>query len=275
MLSVDEGRDFEKTFYGKKAPSAGLSPAGPSPDNLAPDDGGGEFEVGSKVSGRVGRPRVLDETKRREICALVTAGVSLKLAADYVGCSYVTVYRERQRDQDFREQLGRARAVRQLGPLQAMRQASQTHWRAAAWMLERTEPDRFGRRTRNAFGAKELRALKRDLLDIFDEAIDHPQLREEVTQRMQATINYAMRHAWDQRRTGKSLRQAMQLLPEPQPVGDLWDDLERSIEEVAHASGLSLSTDSFERSDVQDLSKLNPTEGRQDQETTEKTASAG
>jgi len=221
----------------------------------------------------VGRPRALDETKRREICALVTAGASLQRAAEYVGCSYVTVYRERQRNEAFRAQLGRAKAVRQLAPLQMMRQAAQTHWRAAAWMLERTEPDQFGRRTPHAFGAKELRTLARDLIDIFDKAIVHPQLREEVTERMQATINYAMRHAWDRRRTGESLRQAMQLLAEPKPTSDLWDDLERSINDLALASGLSSLTDNFARSENPNLSKSVPDDGMPNQETPKNPAS--
>ena len=156
-----------------------------------------------------GRPRALNETKRREICALVSAGAGIHRAAQYVGCSQSTINREAQRDEEFREQLRRAKATTQLAPLQAMRQAVQTNWRAAAWMLERSDPEQFGRRYRNAFGAKELRALARDLMAIFDTEIDNPIQRERVSERVQATINYAMRHAWDTQRSGNALRQAM------------------------------------------------------------------
>lgn len=218
---------------------------------------------------RVGQPRVLDEMKRREICALVSMGASMKTAAEYVGCSYVTVYRERQRDEKFRMRLARARATRQLAPLQMMRQAAKTHWRAAAWLLERSDPEQYGRRRPRAFGAQELRALKRDLLDIFDSAIDRPDLRAEVTQQMQATINYAMHHAWDRPRTGKPLRRAMQLLDqreEVRPTRDPWDELQRSLDEFDRDCGLSSTTGrswrspSFERSPDPDLSKLHPSD---------------
>ncbi len=158
---------------------------------------------------KTGRPRALNETKRREVCALVSAGAGIRRAAQYVGCSHSTICREAKRDHAFREQLRRAKATTQLAPLQAMRQAVQTNWRAAAWMLERSDPDQFGRKYRNALGAKELHALARDLMAIFDQEIENPLQRERVVERVQATINYAMRHAWDTQRSGDVLRKAM------------------------------------------------------------------
>ncbi len=170
-----------------------------------------------------GRPRALNETKRREICALVSAGAGIKRAAQYVGCSYSTICREASRDENFREQLRQAKATTQLAPLQAMRQAVQTNWRAAAWMLERSDPDQFGRQHRNTLGAKELRALARDLMAIFDDVVENPILREQVTHRVDATINYAMRHAWDKRRSGNTLRQAMDYFTQKETPCDPWD----------------------------------------------------
>ena len=227
------------------------------------------MSIVEQESPQVGRPRVLDETKRREICALVSAGASLESAAEYVGCSYVTIYRERQRNESFRTRLGRARATRQLAPLQMMRQAAQTHWRAAAWLLERLDPDHFGRRRPHAFGAKELRALKRDLLDIFGDAIDQPQSREEMSERLQATINYAMRHAWDRRRTGKSLRRAMRLFSVSQPPRDPWDDLLGKLaQDIGHCS----ETDSFAREADPNLAKSAPPGSGANQNTQENAA---
>ncbi|TWT38262.1 hypothetical protein KOR34_32310 [Posidoniimonas corsicana] len=85
------------------------------------------------------RPRVLDETKRREVCALLTAGMTLGSAAEYVGCSVKTIRRERDGDDDFDLQVRRAKMAARLGPLQAVRRAAETHWRAAAWLVERQE----------------------------------------------------------------------------------------------------------------------------------------
>jgi hypothetical protein len=56
---------------------------------------------------QVGRPRALDEVKRREVCALVAAGCGLEWASRYVGCSARTVRREALRNEDFHEQLRR------------------------------------------------------------------------------------------------------------------------------------------------------------------------
>ncbi|MDZ4658827.1 MAG: hypothetical protein SH868_14725 [Bythopirellula sp.] len=93
----------------------------------------------------VGRPRVLDEGKRREIVALVATGYGLPGAAKYVGCTVKTIRREASRDQEFSQQLREAEMKAKMKPLRAIRYKAHTHWRAAAWLLERTEPERFGK----------------------------------------------------------------------------------------------------------------------------------
>lgn len=92
-----------------------------------------------------GRPRALDDAKRREVCALVSAGCGLELAARHVGCNSSTVRREARRNPDFRKQLRLARRECELAPLQAMHKACKRHWRAAAWLLERTRAERFAK----------------------------------------------------------------------------------------------------------------------------------
>ena len=203
-----------------------------------------------------GRPRALDETKRREICALVTAGVGIHRAAQYVGCAHSTICREAQRDESFRQQLRRAKATRLLSPLQAMRQAAQTNWRAAAWMLERSDPEQFGRRQRNAFGAKELRMLADDLMRIFSKAISDPFLHEEVTEQVRATINYAMRHAWDTRRSGSPLNQAMKFFAKKNAAKEPWELFDRAGDDLARARpGRSTEKSSFAKVDEPNFAK--------------------
>lgn len=85
------------------------------------------------------RPKKLDDTKKREICALVTAGMRWRDVAAYVGCDEATIRRTRQSDVDFDQRVRRAEMGASLNPLEAMRRASALHWRAAAWMLERQE----------------------------------------------------------------------------------------------------------------------------------------
>ncbi len=93
-----------------------------------------------------GRERILDEGKLREVCALLSAGCSLQAAAHYVQCAPNTIRREAARNPDFGRRFREARLQAQLSPLQAMRTAAASHWRAAAWMLERGDPDHFARR---------------------------------------------------------------------------------------------------------------------------------
>lgn len=85
-----------------------------------------------------GRPRVLDETKRAEICALLAAGCTLRTAANYVGCSVSAISKLKDRDAAFREQVAKALAEREAFPLSKVREACGRSWRAAVWLLERT-----------------------------------------------------------------------------------------------------------------------------------------
>ncbi len=173
-----------------------------------------------------GRPRALDDAKRREICALVSAGAGIKTAARYAGCSRSTVYKEASENEEFRERLERAKSTACLTPLQALRQAYQEDWRAAAWMLERTDPNRFGRSYRRAVGRRELHALTRDLIAIVRDEVDHPVHRERAIARMRAALNYALHHAWDTHRSGKSLDRAMQYFENRNPDQEAWAEFD-------------------------------------------------
>lgn len=92
----------------------------------------------------VGRPRVLDEMKQREVCAIVATGAGMKTAAEYVGCSVLTIKRESQRNEGFAERLRQSELAAVYAPLQSLREQARHHWRAAAWLLERLYPERFG-----------------------------------------------------------------------------------------------------------------------------------
>ncbi len=106
-----------------------------------------------------GRPRVLCETKQREICLLVATGCTIEASARHVGCTPLTIRRETRRNPQFSEQLRRSRASAEITPIQTMRQAAASEWRAAAWLLERTQPDRYAKRPPNMFSQQDIVAL--------------------------------------------------------------------------------------------------------------------
>lgn len=53
--------------------------------------------------------------------------------------------RTAERDEKFARELDEAETLCRIRPLKKMYLAMESHWRAAAWMLERLHPDQFGR----------------------------------------------------------------------------------------------------------------------------------
>jgi len=127
--------------------------------------------------GNGGRPRALDKVKQREVCALVAAGFSLAGAGRYVDCSARTIRREAGRDAAFGEHLRKSQLTAQLEPLRALRGKACTHWRAAAWLLERVDPKQFARYDSKLLTPEEVgdlldnikRTLKVSLRDNYDQ----------------------------------------------------------------------------------------------------------
>lgn len=187
------------------------TPSSPVPSPQSPDP-----------SPKRGRPRILDETRRREICALVAGGCSLREAARYVHCGINTIRRELERNSEFSEALRHSQMYAQMSPLRAMQQAVATHWRAAAWMLERAYPDRFGRRDPAAFNARQARSLMSEILDVVSGEILDPLVRERIEKRLRATFEYTIRTACDSRRTSRELRQAMEFFERKEQLNDPW-----------------------------------------------------
>ena len=88
----------------------------------------------------LGRPRVLDETKQREILALISAGCGIETVARYVGCSPRTVYRETRRNKEFWDSFRKAELAASLNPLKTIQNAANTNWCAATWLLDAACP---------------------------------------------------------------------------------------------------------------------------------------
>jgi hypothetical protein len=122
-----------------------------------------------------GRPRVLSEEKLSEICALMHSGSTLRAAAQFVGVSESTVRREIGRNPLVGRKLERARVSRDLGPVHIVQEAAETDWRAAAWFLERTQPERFSKRPPNMVSEQELVNLLFRVQDAACDEFDDPE----------------------------------------------------------------------------------------------------
>jgi hypothetical protein len=141
----------------------------------------------------LGRPRILDDVKRGQIVALVTAGCGLAAAARFVSCSVDTIRREALRNEDFRRALRGGEVRAQLDPLQAMRLAAKSHWRAAAWLLERANPEQFGRRSAAKCQPDDLIKVVDAAIETAAEEIDDRELRDRVCRRLMLVATRATR----------------------------------------------------------------------------------
>ncbi len=150
----------------------------------------------SNSNSAAGRPRALDEVKRREICALITAGCCTIDAARYVGCAVSTIHREAKRNSQFSYDLKRAHLAAELTPLHALRHAARTHWRAAAWLLERTNPQRFAKQNAKAIKPEDLVHFTDAIVDIIVEEIPDGGMRQRVASRLAELSQHVQREIW-------------------------------------------------------------------------------
>ena len=90
-----------------------------------------------------GRPTKLNAELTRQICELLSEGISITAVCDALGLTESRFYDWQKQNEDFREQLTRARAT---GKIALVRQIlTDKDWRAKAWYLERCWPSEFGR----------------------------------------------------------------------------------------------------------------------------------
>ena len=124
---------------------------------------------------------MLDDKKRAKIVALVANGSSRRMAARYVGCAPSTITRTAMRDAEFAAQLATAEQNADIDALRSLRVAARKprFWRAAAWLLERRNPDEFASRPPRAFTINEVTYVVAQLVEIL-----HKDASEENYQRM-------------------------------------------------------------------------------------------
>jgi len=139
---------------------------------------------------KTGRPPVLDEYKRREILAIVSVGCSRRTAARYVGCSVSTIQNTAERDASFGLRLRRAEQSAEVGYMRNIQKAAakEQYWRAAAWALERINPDDFAPRRPDALRIDEAVRLLMELTEILVEEIPAARYRKAVLRRVETLI---------------------------------------------------------------------------------------
>lgn len=104
----------------------------------------------------MGRPSKLTDAIRDKIVEAILAGNYQDAAARYAGIDPATYYRWMQKGDgaddaygEFREAIENAKATAEVENVAIIKRAARDGtWQAAAWWLERTRPQKFGRKER-------------------------------------------------------------------------------------------------------------------------------
>ncbi len=137
-----------------------------------------------------GRRREFTYAKRRELLDHIGQGATVEEAAQ-IGISLRTVQREARHNEFFDHDLQLALHAAPVDPHKLVARAARTHWRAAAWLLERTDPDRFAKRPPNSCRPETLREMSDWLIETALEATS-PEQREAVFRRMRTVADKAL-----------------------------------------------------------------------------------
>jgi hypothetical protein len=135
-----------------------------------------------------GRPRILTDEKQEELLNHIGQGATVEQAAHSVGVSLRTVQREAKENRDFGDDLQHALGLAPTDLYPLMLTAARAHWRAAAWLLERTDPERFGKRPPNSCRPEQMMDLASTLIEAALEFVA-PAERESLGSRLQAAAD--------------------------------------------------------------------------------------
>jgi hypothetical protein len=191
-----------------------------------------------------GRPPALDQEKRRKIIALLAGGNSRRTAAGYVGCAPNTIVRTMLRDPDFAAAVNKAEQNTEIEALRRIRNAGRDHryWRAAAWLLERRNPQDFAHRPPRAYTDQQIADLfltvaspfvakmpaddVHEALDRLNEIIRLSRIRPEEADKPYSPPKRPI--AWDYQKTNRPERGSFGSDPS-NDLSDLDDDLSSQI----------------------------------------------
>ena len=152
------------------------------------------------------RRRLMDTAKKVKFAQLVRESHSLEEAAEWVDVSIRTVQRERRRDEDFDHEVRLAQQA-SPDPLRLMENAARTHWRAAAWLLERTRPEEYAREPANTARDFQVEAALGMLLEAAL-AATAPEQRAAFYQQVEPVCGQALQYCFPQLGPGGNLKKS-------------------------------------------------------------------
>ena len=130
--------------------------------------------------------RQLTQQQKNEILAILSAGCSRAAATRSVRCTPNRLKREILENPTFAEQVAKAEEGIELFYLSRIRSAAQKeqHWRAAAWVLERRLPNRYGVKKPESLTAEHVQKFMAACLQILAEEMPDKEQREKILNRL-------------------------------------------------------------------------------------------
>lgn len=104
--------------------------------------------------GKNGRPYAITKEKEEILINLLSDGMSQAKACQCVGISEETIIQHKKRFPEFTERLEKSMLETHKLAHKSVRVGMLKDWRAGAWWLERTEPERFKERKNIDYGDK-------------------------------------------------------------------------------------------------------------------------
>ncbi|MGD9126619.1 MAG: hypothetical protein PVH19_04500 [Planctomycetia bacterium] len=116
---------------------------------------------------------LLDKIQRQKVCAILALGCSRRVAARYVGCRFSLIRATMSRDESFRQEIERAEQISEIEYIQNIKEAAKKsqYWRAAAWALERCNPDDYAFHDPTTFTMDQIRQLLDQFIEIIVQEI--------------------------------------------------------------------------------------------------------
>jgi hypothetical protein len=101
-----------------------------------------------------GRPLAITKEKEDILINLLSDGMSQAKACLYVGVSEDTIIEHKKRFPDFPERIEKAKMETHKLAHKSIKVGMTKDWKAGAWWLERTEPERFREKKEIEFSEK-------------------------------------------------------------------------------------------------------------------------
>ncbi|MDO4424837.1 MAG: hypothetical protein Q4D17_03625 [Planctomycetia bacterium] len=128
----------------------------------------------------------LTKKQKDEILAILTVGCSRKIAARYAGCAPSAISKIAAKDPDFACDLRHAEQQAEISSMKSINAAArqERYWKAAAWILERRNPEEYRLRSPGTFNEREFKFIITQLSEMIVEEVKSPAHRKRLLARI-------------------------------------------------------------------------------------------